>query len=409
MKKLLLFTLIFILKINCYAQTIFKKGYFINNLGERTECFIKDLDWNETPSSFHYKTILTSNSSTNENLKSVKEFGIYNNVKFIKQKVDIDISSNNINQLTSNRNPIFINKEVFLKYIIEGKASLLSYKHGNLTRYFFNIDNSNIEQLIYKQYYVKENNIASNNRFQQQLWNDLKCKNSSLKGVQNLKYTKTSLTKYFKSYNNCNNSKTKNFENNKKEKNPFSLTFKAGMINSSLEIKNPISNTRDVDFGNKSGAIFSVEGEYSLPFNNNKWAITSGVAFRSFKTSIKIPYAIISGGYLLSKIDLKFIQIPIGLKHYFFLNDNSSIYLTGSYNINVRTKDSPIKFDRLNGSNYTSMDTSIRSNQSFTLGYKYSKYSIEAKYQTNIDILSDFATWNSDLSSLSFVIGYTLF
>ena len=51
MKKTL--TFIFILtSIITSAQINFEKGYYISNSGEKTECFIKNIDWMNNPVSF---------------------------------------------------------------------------------------------------------------------------------------------------------------------------------------------------------------------------------------------------------------------------------------------------------------------------------------------------------------------
>jgi hypothetical protein len=54
MKNLLLTALLFLFSFS-YAQITFEKGYFINNSGDRTECFIKNIDWRDNPTKFEYK------------------------------------------------------------------------------------------------------------------------------------------------------------------------------------------------------------------------------------------------------------------------------------------------------------------------------------------------------------------
>jgi len=63
------------------AQTKFEKGYYINLNGIKSEGFIKNLDWKNSPSSFEFKTSITSNS-IEVNTSQIAEFEIENTVKF---------------------------------------------------------------------------------------------------------------------------------------------------------------------------------------------------------------------------------------------------------------------------------------------------------------------------------------
>ena len=189
MKKQFLFILITILSFNGYSQISFEKGYYIDNTNQKTNCLIKNVDWKNNPTEFEYK--LSENSESKKTtIKSIKEFGIDNITKYIRSTVNIDRSSENTNNLSNHKNPIFQREELFLKVLIEGKANLYQYTDSNLKRYFYNKENSNIEQLIFKSYKTTENNIGKNNRFRQQLWVDLKCPNFKTSKIENVKYKK---------------------------------------------------------------------------------------------------------------------------------------------------------------------------------------------------------------------------
>ena len=62
--------------------------------------------------------------------------------------------------------------------------------------------------LIYKEYYDQENKdyveafeISANNKFHAQLWTDVRCPNTATSVVEQLKYQKSELRKYFIKYN----------------------------------------------------------------------------------------------------------------------------------------------------------------------------------------------------------------
>jgi hypothetical protein len=52
---------------------------------------------------------------------------------------------------------------------------LYEYIDENLIRYFYNKEDSDIEQLVFKRYKNAKDEIATNDGFRQQLWNTLKC------------------------------------------------------------------------------------------------------------------------------------------------------------------------------------------------------------------------------------------
>lgn len=109
-----IYTLICIfLSIVVNSQIKFEKGYIITESGERKEALIKNLDWSNNPESFIYKLTETAQQQTGQ-LINVKEFSVPNQFKYIKYSGKIDVSSNNINELSNNINPILEEKTVFL-------------------------------------------------------------------------------------------------------------------------------------------------------------------------------------------------------------------------------------------------------------------------------------------------------
>lgn len=60
------------------AQITFEKGYFIDNLGKRNECYIENIDWRNNPTSFTSKLNPTDSEVKIGNIIGVSEFGIDN-------------------------------------------------------------------------------------------------------------------------------------------------------------------------------------------------------------------------------------------------------------------------------------------------------------------------------------------
>lgn len=105
-----------LLTINCYSQISYEKGYYIDNSGQKTECLIKNNDWLRDPTDFKYKLSESDDIKTND-LESVKEFGIYGITKYIRATVEMDISTENINDMDNDLNPKFQKNTAILKSV----------------------------------------------------------------------------------------------------------------------------------------------------------------------------------------------------------------------------------------------------------------------------------------------------
>ncbi|KJD31329.1 tRNA modification GTPase [Tamlana sedimentorum] len=405
MKTQILCLLITILGLNCYSQISFEKGYYIDNTNQKVNCLIKNVDWKNNPTKFEYK--LSENSEPKKaTIKSIKEFGINNISKYVRSTVNIDRSSENINKLSTDKNPIFKEEQLFLKVLVDGKATLYQYADSNLKRYFYNKDNSDIEQLIFKSYKTADNNVAKNNRFKQQLFIDLNCANFKSRKIENLEYKKNSLVRFFTDYSNCHNYDITKFEP-KEKRDWFNLTLRPRINSSSLSMQDP--NSENIDFENKIGVGFGLETEFILPFNKNKWAIGIEPTYQSYKSEKTTSSSNFSGGVLIANVDYSSIEVPLSLRHYFFLNNNSKIFINASYVLDLFSKSS-IELTRSDGSSVNSLEINSRNNLALGIGYKHNdRYSVEIRYQTNREIIGNYLYWNSEYKTLSLIFGYSLF
>jgi hypothetical protein len=353
------------------------------------------MDWKDNPTEFKYK--LSENDETKKaNIKSVKEFGIDNISKYIRSTVNIDRSSENIDRLSIIKKPIFKEEELFLKVLVEGKASLHLYEDGDLKRFFYNKENTHIKQLVYKSYRTSDNQIGENNLYKNELWSNLNCSTFNRNKAENLEYYKNSLIDFFVEYNECNGEKNINYEE-KQKKDLFNLSIRPGFNSSSLSIQNDVSSSRNADFDNEFGFRFGIEAEFIFPFNKNKWSLIIEPTYQYFKSEKEISNRSV-------KADYKSIEIPVGIRHYFFLNENSKIFINSSFIIDL-SSNSTIDF-----SSGTELEIKTRNNLAFGIGYKHNdKYSLELRYQTSREILSDYISWSSDYNTLSVIFGYSLF
>ncbi len=391
MKKQLVFILTTILSLNCYSQISFEKGYFIDNNNQKTNCLIRNIDWKNNPKEFEYK-ISEQTKKERLTIESVKEFGIDNVSKYIRFDVDIDRSSNYLNLLSNDKEPKFKNEKLFLKVIIEGKASLFKYQDNSITRYFYQTSLLGINQLIFKKYKTTENKVRTNNEFRRQLYNNLKCSDISMADLKSIDYSKKALLKIFKKYNNCNNLGFINFEK-KVKSDLFNLNIRPGLNSSSLVVDNNHLIDRRMDYGNELAFRIGLEFEIIMKFNKNKWAVIIEPTYQSFKAKDKIITNIIN-----PNVNYKSIELPVGLRHYLFLNNNSKIFINGSF-----------IYDIVLHSQVRNLDTASSNNFAMGIGYNYNKkYSVELRYQTKRNLTKGYVLRNSDYKTISLIFGYTL-
>ncbi|WP_430814042.1 outer membrane beta-barrel protein [Carboxylicivirga sp. RSCT41] len=406
MRKQLVIALITISFIKSYSQISFENGYFIDESNKKIECLIKNIDWLDNPTEFMYK--LSPNEEVQKaTIHTVKEFVINDFCKYIRANTKIDRSIDHIDKIGFERNSTSKEELLFLKVLIEGRASLFLYEEGELSRLFYNLDDSEINQLVYKQY-IHEGKIKENNLFKQQLYLNLKCEEIGLNDIERLKYSKGNLIKLFVKYNECAGSNFINYAESKQKNDLFNLTFRPGLNYNSLDIQNSLLPTIKPDFGNNIGVRVGFEAEFILPFNMNKWAIIIEPTYQSFKE--EQPTEVPEHKVLKSKINYNSIELPIGLRHYFFLNDKSKLFVNASfyaYDIQINSSISLLRSD-----DYPTKEVEIESSRNFALGAGYKlkdKYSLEIRYNSNRDILSKYNYWSSNYSSLYVILGLSLF
>jgi len=148
------------------------------------------------------------------------------------------------------------------------------------------------------------------------------------------------------------------------------LTLRPRIRNSSLSIQNSNIKYKNTDFGNEISFGFGIEVEHILPFNKNKWGVFVEPTYQSYKSekTTEVGYYL-TGGKLISEVKYNYIEIPIGLRHYFFLNNNSKIFINASYVVSFNKKSS-IQFKRVDNSSLNSPEfKSPLNNLAFGIGY----------------------------------------
>lgn len=382
-----------ILCVASHAQVQFENGYFIDNAGTTTTCLIKNLDWKNNPSTFEYR--LTETSETlKSSLQEVQEFGVGSSVKYKRSVVQMDRSSSNTATLSNKRAPEFIEQTLFLKVLVEGKASLYQFNDDVVSRFFYSQNDINATQLVYKEYRTKDVR-AINDSYKQQLFNDLKCGTLTEADARGTAYSASSLIKYFKKYNECEQSPVRVFGENS-DRLIVNLSLRPGVVFSSLSLANELTGPDEQDFGNNISFRVGFETELVLPFNRNKWAIVIEPTYQQFKSELQSET---KSGH----INYRSIEFPLGVRRYFFLNSNSNMFVNAQYLLDVPLESS-VQFStgvqelkpKHNGSLVAGVGLNIKS-----------KFSLELRYQGNRQLFNGYTFIDAKYHGIAVILGYT--
>ncbi len=414
-----LFLLELLFHFTGYSQITFENGYYITNSNRRVDCQIKYVDWKNTPESFNFR-IDEGSAVQKAAIDSVKEFGKEGVFKFIRAKVEMDRSTDIMSKLGSNRNPVFNQEQLFLKVLQEGSASLYYYEEGNLTRYFYRVNDSEIKQLVYKRYvsqvktvknnyYQTSQKVLTNNYYQQQLYMDLACESIKQSEIERLDYEEKALVKFFTTYNHCKNPDFKAVSDKPENRDFFNLSLRVGMNLVDFALENSANHIFDTDFGTSTNIRLSMDAEYILPTNKNKWGVWFEPSYYTHNASLTSENSKVSGGKLISDMEINVYEFNFGLRYYMFITGRSKFFTNIGY-VRTVTPDSRVEFLRTDGSNIITLE--VHSNDAGTLGVGYNynnKLSFEARYYLNRSLLIDYSYYISNFETLSFVIGYNFF
>lgn len=243
MKNKLLFLVFVLLHNHSFSQINFESGYFINNDGERIDCWIKNVGWGSNPNSFTYR-LQEGTKSLNRTVNDTREFGILDRLKFVRHNVKLDRTNINMNKITEHKTSIIEEETLFLKTLVEGKTTLLAYTNKSQFIYLVQIGKSTPEQLVNKVFYNSKDEVMYNKAYLRKLNELPRYEHISFKEIQKLKYRKKELQKFFINYNNCQSSDVVVFQD-KNSKGKFNFSIHSGLNLSSFSMRFNEDNATD--------------------------------------------------------------------------------------------------------------------------------------------------------------------
>lgn len=360
MKKIYLLLLFFIYSVLIHAQENFEKGYYISNENDTVDCFINTSKFKFNPNNFEFKKDKKSQIETGT-IKEVKEFGIINELKFIRSKVLIDYSGKTISELKNHPSPYWKNEEVFLKVLIEGNANLYEFSNEQFTRFFYSINNIPITQLENYCFLVDSTTVKVNPKYKNQLKQDIHLDKISIEYINDVFYSQKELINYFKKYNTKFSEPYKEYKLAKE----ILTTLQLGINRSYVNVSN-FDGTKDI-------AKFPIK--YNLQLGTELSSNFDG----KFNFFIRPTFQIYQNEVIYKWIDFKIalatINFPIGVNYKIYQNNDLSLNLGLSYAF-LYLEAGGIALGK-SGESFNSLNNLI-----VDLGLNYKKYSVFYSYST---------------------------
>ncbi|AYN01504.1 hypothetical protein [Chryseobacterium sp. 3008163] len=413
--KRIISILLLLLTVWSNAQVKFEEGYIITSDNTKKQVLIKNIDWLNSPSEFIYKIDNQSNEIKG-NPATIKEYRVNGFPKYVSYIGIIDTSPSHLSSLSNKYEPETQEVSTFLKEVTSGDKNLYSY-HGskNSGIYFYSdSDDSEIKALTYKKYHPEGNDskVATNDTYLQQLKNIFNNDSKTSSMISKTKYTEGSMMKIFKAHNSqiSGNVEEKSSVVKNKSLN-FNLNLRPG-----VNFYSPLKTTYFIgnnEFPSQTNYRIGIEAELILPFNKYKWAVLFEPTYSSYNSK-KMIAPTGSDLYNMSMENYSFINLPIGVRHYMYLNDKSKFFVNTQVNV-LTLKSGKSKTIDVDYEGYIFDQTEMSQNQafksfSFGAGYNYnSKFSIELRYNTNYNILKKQELQTAELSYTSVILGYNLF
>ena len=251
---------------------------------------------------------------------------------------------------------------------------------------------------------VDSNKVAYNKSYRSQILKNFKCSEVSKESLLKVDYNENDLKNLFININKCNNSEIKFVEKDQNKKIDFKLSVRPRLNMNTLKLNTNSLEYRNIEFDTKSSFGLGLEAEFVFPFHRNKWAAIVEPNYVTYKATYQ-KYSSISEITTTNTLDYSSIDVPVGIRHYMFINDNSKVFINAQY-IQIFSLDSKIEVDR-NGQNVGTLEIGNGSNFTFGAGYKFKdRYSIEARYTSD---LKSKGAYKNDYNMISFILGYKIF
>lgn len=416
MKKIT-FLLIFI-SVNAFAQTTFKKGYFITKDNQKNEVYFKAFG-EEIPDKIVYKDSLGSDIFMSTLTSNIIELVIPNTSKFLRKKISVELLKKGMKSKNNSKKFILEEKELLLKVLLETNTiKVLSYLDQENNRYIFiedknvlkfleykiiNFENKKLIIKSYKNYLLKNNEIISS---KQKI------------DFGKLKYTEKDMVDYFTKYAESNSDSIKVYKGHfRKLTDILNITPKIGYstFNHKTINENSSYNTDFIESQLNVGLDF----EYFFNTDIKKSSILFSIQYH-LDTKNEGDFAFGTRSPINTKTyhDFSTYNLDLKYRHYFKLKQHHYLFLNLGFGYQKTNGTTDYIFNE-NNIKIADLDFNNDDNDlyfSLGAGYNFKNlflgFDFTPKIKGNYDAINPTATsgdWTYERSLLNISIGYSIF
>ncbi|MFN5170163.1 MAG: hypothetical protein ACK5DD_11070 [Cyclobacteriaceae bacterium] len=188
----LFFSLLWAAIPSAHSQQVFEKGYILDDQKNRMVGYIQMEKWTST-GTISYRLELRGETRTRP-MAEVLEFGVDGSFRIIHQPVFTSAFGD-----TEGKLPTWQEARLFLWTLVDGPSSLFVYENEKKSVYFFQVNQSPIEQLMI----IDEKPPASGSTAQQLLFEKVNCSDSTRQHFARVIRSRAALVKHFLDDNAC--------------------------------------------------------------------------------------------------------------------------------------------------------------------------------------------------------------
>lgn len=371
--------------------TDFEQGTVILNDSTELDVLIKVDKWNLSPQEVTIKRTADDQPEI-LTLEQVKAFTIPAFIKFRRDTIQYDVSGMKHRTMLERREPFYEQRVVFLRVLIEGEVSLFSYRSPIKEQFYFQKSGEELTHLVYKRFLASPNRIAVNNRYQQQLYTEVRCGDVEISDMTKIEYEIDDLTRYFIHHNSCIGSEAVSFQRVDSQ-GEIKINLSAGLGFSNVIYSRPganVINNRDVSFGTIPHIVVDGGIEWILPFDSKGWSIFGSLAYYSLSAEKEYSY----GSTSTEKVtyETSVLNIMFELRRYFNSDKHNSFF--GGLAMGTSTSTYEISG--------IEMENTDRFAKQISMGYLWNNH-VFAKVTYNLPYTID----RIDLNTLTFSLGFS--
>ncbi len=323
MKNYLLTLLLCVSGSSAFAQITYDPAYFVKNDTDTVRCLIRNLDWRNSPTDFEYK--LTESSEVMiAVVDEVSEFGFVGGNKYVRYRGNINLFDQNPAYYTTSKEMDLAPMSVFLKVLLEGKASLWIYENSGQYQYVMKLQGQEPELLLYK-VYMDNKAMREVHTYRKQLYRGLFSEQLVQRDYYGVDYERNDFIRLFEKYNKLNGGASVAYQKEKRKANLALSVVGLATINE-VEFYNSLDTYRfDKEQVFTPGVGLQLEA--MLPFNRNKWSLLFETSFSSYKVSQVYQ----NRGVHQYELKSNSLNLNFGPRYYFFLKSGDDRIFINPY------------------------------------------------------------------------------